>query len=250
MAPPLANAEGERLDGAFGLGREPLRREDWIVLLGHGVTGNKDRPVLVEAALALNAAGFDTLRFSFSGNGDSEGDFRASTITKEVADLGGVIDAVAGSYEKIAYLGHSMGAAAGVLRAAADERIRALVSVAGMVETRAFAEREFDGVTPDEGTMWEEPACPLSSAFWRDLRETVVSTAPSAAGINIPWLLVHGTADDIIPPGDSELIQRSAGGNAELVRVEGADHSFEQPRHMLAMTGAVVTWLRQVAEAG
>ena len=40
-------------------------------------------------------AGIPALRFSFSGNGGSEGRFEDSCITKEVEDLGAVIDALA-----------------------------------------------------------------------------------------------------------------------------------------------------------
>ena len=50
--------------------------------------------------------------------------------------------------KKIAYIGHSMGAAIGVLSTARDNRIRCLVSLAGMVDTRKFAETEFGGEIP------------------------------------------------------------------------------------------------------
>ena len=46
---------------------------------------------LAELGRELGAAGVASLRFSFSGNGDSEGDFQASTISKEVRDLGAVL---------------------------------------------------------------------------------------------------------------------------------------------------------------
>ena len=46
---------------------------DWIVLLGHGVTGNRNRPVIAETAHALNQAGFSTLAFSFSATASRRG---------------------------------------------------------------------------------------------------------------------------------------------------------------------------------
>ena len=68
--------------------------------------------------------------------------------------------------------------AVGVLRTSRDERIRLLVSLAGMVHTRAFAEREFGEEVPDEGCMWDEPDCPLSQAYMDDMAQidTVVGT--------------------------------------------------------------------------
>ena len=51
-------------------------------MIGHGVTANKDRDWAKTLANALEAAGHPCLRFSFSGNGDSEGDFRATSPTR------------------------------------------------------------------------------------------------------------------------------------------------------------------------
>jgi uncharacterized protein len=95
--------------------------------------------------------------------------------------------------------------------------------------------------------MWNEADCPLSSAFMRDLCETIVNVAPQAASVSAPWLLVHGTADDVVLPQDTETIRELKGESVEVVFIEGADHSFSEPAHKNQMTGAVVNWLsRQV----
>ncbi len=213
------------------------------MVLGHGVTGDKDRPLMINTAAALNAAGFDTLRVSFSGNGDSEGTFPASTITKEIADLGSVLDAIAGKYAKIAYIGHSMGAAVGVLRTARDERIHALISLAGMVDTKAFAETEFGSVTPDQGFMWDDEDCPLSSAYVQDLTQTICSTASAAEQITVPWLLVHGTGDDVVLPQDTEQIQVLKRDFVDVTFIAGADHVFNDPTHHAEATSRVAKWM-------
>ena len=106
------NRRGERLDVSF----HPGERSDRLVLLGHGVTGNKDRPLLVALAAGLSARGWPCLRISFSGNGDSEGDFRESTVTKEREDLRDILARLPDGLH-IAYCGHSMGAAVGLLTA-------------------------------------------------------------------------------------------------------------------------------------
>ena len=116
----------KKLDYAFHCGNAASKH---IIVLGHGVTGNKDRPFLVALARALEAEGFNVMRVSFAGNGDSEGRFEDATITKEVEDLGSVLDALDGY--AICYAGHSMGGAVGVLRASTDARIQHLISLAG-----------------------------------------------------------------------------------------------------------------------
>ena len=232
----IRNEHGERLDYTYHKGEG-----DRIVVIGHGVTGNKDRPALIALAEGLAESGISALRFSFSGNGESEGAFTDSTITKEVADLGNIIDAV--SEYKICYVGHSMGGAVGVLRAAIDERIQLLVSLAGMVHTKAFAQREFGDVTPDEGFMWDEPDCPLSQAYMNDMA-TIDTVVGKAGRITVPWLLVHGTADDIVPIEDSHDILQDANERTELLELPSADHVFSGD-FTAVMVEKVVAWMSQ-----
>lgn len=223
MFDTIRNAHQERIDYSYQQA-DPQMPSEWLYLIAHGVTGNKDRPIVVDAAKALNAAGFDTLAFSFSGNGDSEGRFQDSTISKEVEDLGAVLDAI--PERKIAYVGHSMGAAVGVLRAAKDPRIQRLVSLAGMVDTKTFALTEFGEETPDQGLMWEEESCPLSQAFMSDLCETIGSVLDAAKSVSVPWLLLHCEADDVVPIKDSESIAALGKTNVTFQKIEGGDHSF------------------------
>lgn len=248
MNQTIKNNSNETLNYTFASGASDQKKNDWIVVLGHGVTGNKDRPVVADTAKALNAAGFDTLGVSFAGNGDSEGRFEDATISKEVGDLQSVLDAVAPSYGKIAYVGHSMGGAVGVIQASRDSRIQALVSLAGMIDTKAFAQTEFGDETPDAGVMWEDEDCPLSSAFMQDLCETIHSVAPQAESIEIPWLLLHGSADDVVLPRDTEHIQSLNKETTKVVFIPEADHSFNEPAHKQQMTEAVVAWLNDLTQ--
>src|SRR3954465_2689602 len=92
MLGDIKNKFGEKTDFTFPTGK---KESDTIVVLGHGVTGNKDRPFLVTLAEELAKGGLNTLRFSFSGNGGSAGRFIDSNISKEVEDLGAVLDNLA-----------------------------------------------------------------------------------------------------------------------------------------------------------
>ncbi len=235
MTQPIRNADGEELDATWHGGGQAGA----VVVLGHGVTGNKDRPFATALASGLEAAGRSALRFSFSGNGESGGAFEASTISKEVADLGAVLDSLAG--RPVAYVGHSMGAAVGVQRASRDPRIRLLISLAGMVRTAEFCERKFGELTPGLDCMWALDGCPLSQAYVDDM-QAVGDVLPAAAGIQVPWLLVHGDADTVVPYADSEAALAASSGRAELIRLPGADHVFTPPA-LDAMTAAVLDWL-------
>lgn len=233
----IRNAQGEKLDYTFHPGSA---RSKTIAVLGHGVTGNKDRPFVKALAEGLAKAGIPALRFSFAGNGGSEGRFADSNITKEVGDLGAVLDALEGHI--LWYVGHSMGGAVGVLRASQDRRIRFLVSLAGMVHTGDFARREFGMAKPGEGFMWDDEACPLSQAYMDDLEkiDSVVNYAPS---IRVPWLLVHGSEDDVVPLQDARDILARANHSKELFEIPGSGHVFSGEA-TAAMVEKVVGWVK------
>ena len=222
MKSEIRNQAGERLEYQFHPGREGDRH---VVVLGHGVTGNMDRPLMVALAEGLAKSGISALRFSFAGNGGSEGRFVDATISKEIGDLGAVIDALTAEGYEVGYAGHSMGAAVGVLTASQDERVRFLISLGGMVHTDGFAQRELGEVEPDNGCMWDDPDCPLSKKFMDDMAK-IGSVEERAAQIRQPWLLVHGTEDDVVPIQDSYDIFERANEPKELIEVPGADHVF------------------------
>ncbi|MAG64184.1 MAG: alpha/beta fold hydrolase [Planctomycetota bacterium] len=235
----IHNESGERLDHVFTPGQEDTQAADRkVVVIGHGVTSHHDRPYLTHLCDALSAAGLASLRFSFSGNGESEGRFVDSCISKEVADLGAVIDALEGW--RVAYMGHSMGGAVGVMRAAADERIDALVSLAGMTEVHGFMQRHFGHLTPGEDCMLEREHAHLSESFLEDARE-IQTTLPQASQISVPWLLVHGTEDELVPFEDSVRCAQACPQNAQLAPIEGADHCFTD--RLDEVGSIVVPWL-------
>jgi alpha/beta superfamily hydrolase len=243
MIESIQNPSGETIDYTFHDGAEGARD---LLIIGHGVTGNKDRPFVIGLAEAVAAEGMPVLRFSFAGNGDSGGKFADCTISKEVDDLKAVLSFADANGYRVTYAGHSMGGAVGVLAAAGDDRIKHLISLAGMVNTKAFYEREFGEETPDEGCMWEEPECPLSKVFMEDLH-TIESTAPKASDIKIPWLLVHGSADDVVPIEDSQEIFALANEPKKMVEIPGANHVFSD-EGLEPMSDAVISWIGETLQ--
>lgn len=232
----IINPQGERLEVSFHGGD----KHGTVVVLGHGVTGNKDRPLLIAVAEGLSKLGWPCLRFSFAGNGGSEGDFREATITKEVEDLKAVLATVP-QEKRIAYIGHSMGSAVGVLTAVSSLNIQALISLAGMTHTADFVSREFGEEEPDKGVMWEDEDCPLSQTFVDDLN-SIGDILDEAAEVAQPWMLVHGTADDVVPLQDSIEAFEAANCRKELVEIPDAGHVFGEESYPQVIT-AIDRWL-------
>ena len=234
----ITNRHGETLDYTFHEGSEDMRN---LLVIGHGVTGNKDRPLVTALAERVSGEGMPCLRFSFSGNGDSQGRFSECTISKEVEDLKSVLTTVVEQGWTPIYAGHSMGAAVGALATAGDGRMRYLISLAGMVETADFCKREFSGVTPDEGFMWDQEECPFSRAFLDDM-EKIQTISGEASAVKVPWLFVHGTGDDVVPVQESRSLFALANEPKKLIEIPGADHVFSGEA-LERVCEEVVSWL-------
>ncbi|MDB6080172.1 MAG: alpha/beta hydrolase, partial [Akkermansiaceae bacterium] len=234
--PEFRNRQGEKLDTSFHEGT----REDALVILGHGVTGNKDRPLLVAVAEGLAKEGWPCLRISYSGNGASEGAFGDATITKESSDLRDVLSALPKGL-RVAYCGHSMGGAVGVVTTAADERIKVLITLAGMIRTDAFYHREFSGQIPGKSNMWDNPAFPLSQKYADDLA-SYGDLFDEVGQISVPYLLIHGTADDVVLPEDSRDAFDTAYDPKRLVEIGAAEHSFDDKTYPQVVS-EVLGWL-------
>lgn len=238
MLGEIKNKHSEIIDYTFHLGSEKSRH---LLIVGHGVMGDKDNPLVSTLAREVANQGMSTLCFSFTGNGYSEGRFADCTISKEIEDLQYILSSAVEQGWRPIYAGHNMGAAVGVLSAAIDSRIEFLISLAGMVETQEFCRKEFQQVKQNNRSMWGDPAFPLSDSFVKDMHE-IKSILPRATGINIPWLLLHGTKDDVVPPIESQSLITNFRSTRDLVKIEGADHAFSG-EYTNQLIEAVVEWL-------
>jgi alpha-beta hydrolase superfamily lysophospholipase len=72
--------------------------------------------------------------------------------------------------------------------------------------------------------MLGKAQCPLSQAFLDDAR-SIDNTLEAARRVKVPWLLVHGTADELVPHSDSEEVC-AVNSRARLELLQGADHRF------------------------
>ena len=67
-----------------------------------------------------------------------------------------------------------------------------------------------------------------------------------------PWLLVHGTEDETVPVDEARRLAERASGEASLLEVDGAGHTFgaRHPfagptRELIEAMNATQTWFRR-----
>ena len=105
-----------------------------LVIMMHGLKGNKDSELLVNLSQKLIANGVATIRFDFDGCGQSEGEFINMTVPKELDDAHKVYEyaSTLDFVSSICLMGHSLGGVVASMLAGelGDNKIKCLVLMA------------------------------------------------------------------------------------------------------------------------
>ena len=226
-------------------GRGPL------VIFLHGFTSSKDRPHNVACCRAMREAGFFTMRADLYGHGESGGEFKKHTLYKWLSNTLALIDDVRkmDRVEEIWLSGHSQGGLAAALAAGMEpDRVRGLILRApAFMIPRAAREgnmlgRCFDPERiPDEFEVGE--GLVLEGNYIRAAQtiraEEAIDRFPG------PVLLIHGDADDVVPPEDSRAAARRY-RRCRLEIIPGETHHFDR---FPETTGNLIReWLKETRE--
>jgi len=222
------------------------------VVLVHGWDSNRER--MFPNARFLHAAGFHTLLFDVRGHGENPPEVLPISGGEFGADAAAAVAAARSRPEvtSVGLLGHSMGAVGAVLAAAFEPGVGALVATAIPAHPRLLTRRTFQLA----GLRIPSPlAHPLA---WLTLRVYLRPRGHRPGRVNAlrairrfpgPLLVVHGTADEVVPLRHAELLVRAArareGGVAELVLIPGGRHSwlYESPLYRERVAGFFATHL-------
>lgn len=210
-----------------------VRPDAPAVLLVHGF-GDSDtgaRQLFVQTARALAHRGVGVRAYSRLGHGVSDGEFLDVTIGDEVAQVTRMVEQLAADAgAPVHVVAHSLGAVESAMAAAAvPELVRSLTlwSPAGVV---------VDDITVHDAIMGQ-PIAPVRERGWFDFGGTALGPAfidevqagldpyGVASGYRGPAMVVHGTADSIVPVEYGRRYGDLLEG-ATFVPVEGADHGW------------------------
>src|SRR5476649_1849235 len=190
-------------------------RRGTIVYL-HGVADNRTSGAGVIERFGRR--GFDVIAYDSRAHGESEGD--ACTYGfYEKDDLHRVLDTAASG--PIVLLGTSLGAAVALQEAALDPRVTAVVAAETFSDLRTVATERAPFVFT-AGTIAR--AIDLAEQQGR-FQVNAVIPVTSAARINRPVLLIHGSADTDTPPDHSQRVLAALAGPKRLILVPGARHN-------------------------
>ena len=223
-----------------------IERKFPLIIFAHGYKGYKDWGTFDLMADKFAENGFVFVKFNFSHNGttienpknfDDLEAFGNNTYTKEMSDYQKVID----HFElhpkvdtsKIILIGHSRGGGNTVLQAYKDDRVKALVTLAGIDSFAArFPKNERLEDYKAKGVFYVENGrtkqqMPHYYSFYEDFKknEQALNIQFAAQHLKKPYLIVHGTADEAVKLKTANLLHNWA-KKSELLIVEDANHTF------------------------
>jgi dipeptidyl aminopeptidase/acylaminoacyl peptidase len=144
---------------------------------------------------------------------------------------------------RLAIVGFSLGGRAALVATARDERVAAVVSIAGI--------SDFTGPGLGE-EFYAESATVLNGVSGQDIGQQWASLAgveqptDAVARLKIPLLVVHGWEDEVVPVFHADQLVMHAGPDcaASKALVDDADHVFSA--HRGEVVGEVLGWLAAV----
>ena len=200
---------------------EPTRPA--TIVITHGWGGNAEMTLIL--ARPLCQAGYEVVVFDARNHGLSQAD-GFSSLPKFSEDTSAAIDWLRrhgkNRGEKIALVGHSIGAAAVLLTAARRNDIAAVVSISAFAHPDGLMRAELDRLPLPELIV----RAILRYVEWKiGHRFDAIAPVNSVCRISCPILLSHGTADRVVPVSDMDLIRKNCpGDHIYTMTIEGADH--------------------------
>jgi uncharacterized protein len=207
-------SEGLRLSAHFARPAGLTRVPGLLVLPGFprgaggaAALGNTDQSLCDRIARESGWAG---LTFTFRGTGPSEGDF---SIEGWLADVRAAVDVLHTRTDitGVWIAGFRLGGTLAILTAADDDRVRGIATFAAPASLRTWVrEPEWFLEYARRTGVLRTPDYPTDPDAWI---RAIANLDPLAAAQRIPprpWLLVHGSADDVVAVDDARRLAAAA----------------------------------------
>jgi alpha/beta superfamily hydrolase len=243
------NKKGQKLVGIL---HEPKEKTDKAVVIAHTFKGDKDYQPILEAAsefLAMNKIA--VLRFDFAGAGESEGDYKNTTLLSEVDDLRSAIKFVESrGYKKIGLIGFSIGAIVSLI--AYNSKIRAIVLWSPLLNPMIIYDRykKFEEEFKISKFIVKERKIDKKKVRigidlfneWKN-----INMVPFIETVECPVLFVVAGEDKEICNREEnlEMLKYFPNKKNKLIVVEGADHDFLDKEKARKVILATRNWLRK-----
>jgi putative redox protein len=238
------NTRGEQLAARLDLPED--ERPIAYALFAHCFTCSKDLTAVVHIARALCSRGMAVLRFDFTGLGESEGDFSATSFSSEVKDLVAAARFLEREYEAPRLLiGHSLGGTA-VLAAAAEIPSATAVATIGA----PFRPAHVRGLLGESAEQIKQNGRATVSISGREfsIRKSLLDDlesqqpAETLRRLKAALLVLHSPRDQVVGIENASDIFLAAHHPKSFISLDSADHLLSNAQDSQYTGEIIAAW--------
>lgn len=220
------NSKGLLLSGSLELPANSTPQA--YAIFSHCFTCNKNLINVKFISESLSEIGIATLRFDFTGLGESEGDFSKTDIGSNIDDLIHAARFLEENYEAPKLLvGHSLGGAASILGASEILSVKAVTvigSPASLDHIRRVFTEKMDEIMTAGSAMVNVAGreMEIGKSLVEDLDKYSIKRALN--NLRLPILIMHSPEDEMVSIDNATNIFMSAHHPKSFVALDGINH--------------------------
>jgi putative redox protein len=241
------NSEGQPLAGMLDLPAD--RHPHSFALFAHCFTCTKNLGAVRNISRALGQQGIATLRFDFTGLGDSEGEFADTNFSSNVADLVQAARFLEEQYEAPKLLvGHSLGGAAVICAAGLLPQVEAVVTIGAPyspdhVEHLIQSGKE-EIESKGEATVYiGGRPFQVKKQFLEDIQGH--SMDENLQKLDRALLILHSPQDRIVEIDNAARLYHAARHPKSFITLDGADHLLSRKEDSHYVGEIVGSWVKR-----
>ncbi|WP_198155033.1 alpha/beta hydrolase [Salisediminibacterium beveridgei] len=248
----ITGRDGLKIAAVIHFPEEYETNKQKTIIYGHGFTGNKtgDNRMGVKLARFLSREGYVVIRFDYIGSGESEGDFEdKTTVSGWLYDFKTVMEFTKNKLsidnKNICFIGHSLSGAIVTQIAASSEQVGAVCVLAPVhdlvnnIKVGVIGEGLWENALQGERIHdFFNKKYAVDSRFVKEMYQYDMDE--SIKSVSVPFFIVHGEKDEVIPFTESQKFHQKLTGNVKHIEImKGEGHLFSDSLFPL-----VSTWLQ------
>lgn len=221
-----------------------------LVIVCHGFWASKTRPRFVELGRELEKNNMATLRFDFTGCGDSQGTFIKSDLYQQISDLESAYKFAQHlkfvDKNKIGIYAESFATVVTTLFNNKKAVIKTMILLAPALNQKVllknfYSKKELkncqkNGFFVHEKYLIGQPW--IKAVINKDF-------SLEAKKIKTPTLVIFGDKDDVVPPNESKRIFNLLTSKKKMVVIKNGDHTFQPYFIRKKLINHLVLWFNK-----
>ena len=237
-------ALGETLSGRIDISEQ--EEVKGYAIFAHCFTCSKNLKVVGHITTALAKNGITTLRFDFTGLGNSQGDFANTNFSSNVEDLVAAAEFMEQEYDAPRMLvGHSLGGAAVIHAATQIDSVKAVATIGAPADPKHVKENFSMNIDEIEQTGEAEVTLAgrkfkIKKQFLDDLKSTTMED--KIENLNRTLLILHAPLDKTVGIDNAARLYQKAKHPKSFISLHQANHLLSDTTYSKYTGDLIAQW--------